>query len=178
MRKNKLAIIFGGLAIAILIDCFFVLPSQISNSRSITKQLKEVRSKLSDLDKDISNKGNFEAEKQAIEAKLADLQGRFLSRDDSTLIMSEINRLAKQANLEVLSFRPRALEEISKRGHITFYYLPVDLDLKTSYHRVGEFLNKLEALDFSLELRELNIKGEFPDTQVHIQICGVVREQE
>ena len=178
MKKNKLAIIFAGLALAILIDCFFVLPSQISNSRNITKELKEIRLKLSELDSDIENKDNFVAEKQAVEAKLADLQGRFLSRDDSTLIMSEINRLAKQANLEVLSFKPRTLEEISRRGNITFYYLPVNLDLKTGYHRIGEFLNKLEKLDFSLELRELKIKGEFPDTKVYLQICGVVREQE
>ncbi|MFC1514872.1 type 4a pilus biogenesis protein PilO [Candidatus Omnitrophota bacterium] len=178
MAKNKTAIIFIGLAVAILIDCFFILPSQISNSRNIRVQLKEIREKLGALDKDIQNKGNYEAEKQAVEAKLADLQGRFLSKDDSTLIMSEINRLAKQANLEVIRFRPGKLEEISRRGHINFYYLPVDLRLKTSYHRMGAFLNKLEKLDFSLELKQLRIEGDFPDLQVSLQICGVVREQE
>jgi Tfp pilus assembly protein PilO len=178
MAKNKLTIIVIGLAFSILVDFFFILPSQISNSRHIAKQLKETRAQLANLDKDIQNRANFQAEKQAVEAKLADLQGRFLSKDDSTLIMSEINRLAKQANLEVLSFRPQALQEISQRGHIKFHYLPVTLQIKTGYHRLGEFLNKLEKLDFSMELRELNIRGEFPDTTVTMQICGVVREQE
>ena len=126
----------------------------------------------------MQNKPNYESEKQAVEVKLADLQGRFLSKDDSTLIMSEINRLAKQANLEVTRFRPGKLQEISKHGYINFYYLPVDMTIKTSYHRMGQFLNKLEKLDFSMELRELNIKGDFPETVVNMQICGVVREQE
>ena len=178
MAKNKLAIIFVGLAVSIVIDSLFILPSQISNSRNIATKLKEVRARLEALDKDVLNKGKYESEKQDIEARLADLQGRFLSKDDSTLIMSEINRLAKQANLEVTHFSPRALQEISKRGYINFYYLPVNLQIKTSYHRFGQFLNKLEKLDFSMELRRLNIKGDFPDTEVNMQICGVVREQE
>jgi Tfp pilus assembly protein PilO len=176
--KNKLAIIFVGLAVSIVIDCLFILPSQISNSRNIATKLKETRERLFSLDEDVQNKEKYEAEKQDVETRLADLQGRFLSKDDSTLIMSELNRLAKQANLEVTHFSPRALQEISKRGHINFYYLPVNLQMKTSYHRFGQFLNRLEKLDFSMELRRLNIKGDFPDTQVSMQICGVVREQE
>ena len=178
MAKNKLAIIFVGLAVSIVIDCLFILPSQISNYRSIATQLKETGERLVKLDKDVQNKGKYEAEKQDVEARLADLQGRFLSKDDSTLIMSELNRLAKRANLEVTHFSPRALEEISKRGHINFYYLPVNLRIKTSYHRFGQFLNKLEKFDFSMELKRLTIKGDFPDIQVNLQICGVVREQE
>ncbi|MBN2121419.1 MAG: type 4a pilus biogenesis protein PilO [Candidatus Omnitrophica bacterium] len=176
MWKNKVTIIFAALTVFIFVDLIFFLPGQISNSRNIAKKLKEVKEKIESLDRDIANKNNFLNTKKSFEEKLLDIQSRFLSKDDSTLIMSEINNLAKKSNLEITNFRPRPLQEIVKHGHITFYYLPVDLKFETSFHRLGEFLNRLEKLDFSVELTELKMKGEYPDTSITMQICGVVRE--
>ena len=164
------------MAVFILVDCILFLPFQASNLKNMHKKLTKIKSDLDSLEKDIKHKEEFIKEGQSLEKKLRDIQTRFLSKDDTALIISEINRISKDIGLDIANIKPQPLQEISKKGDSSFYYLPVDLRLNTGFHMLGGFLNRVEQLDFSLKLTQLEIKGEYPDLTVSMQICGIVRE--
>lgn len=176
MLWNKKLILFIGLVLLVLIDLFVILPSQLSQSRNIYKDVVRIREELSMLDKDLKNKQKLVDEKEAVEIKLRNLQTKFLSKDDSTLIMSQINRISKKLNIDIKNIKPQGLREISREKDTIFSYLPFNVILDTTYHRFGQFLNKLEELDYFLIVKELKIKGEFPKTQINVVICGIVKE--
>ena len=188
MRKNKSIIIFSILAVFILTDLCFFLPMQLSKARKINRRSLELREKIDSLNKDLQNKQGYINQNQSLERKLRDIQVKFLAKDDAAVIISKINRISKDMSLDVTSIKPQSLQEISKKTTtkkkkkkqekqgISFYYLPVDLRFNSGYHVLGEFINRLERLDFSLELNQLSITDEVPFTVVNMRICGIVKE--
>lgn len=176
MKKNKIIIIFSSLAAFVLIECFLILPLQISKLKNTSKDLTQLSSKLENLKEDMKNKEKFIEEKDSFQKKLRNIQGRFLPKEAASIIMSEINNLSKDMDLDILSVKPQDLEEISKTKKATFYYLPVGLKMFANYHRLGVFLNRLENLGLALRVKELEITGEFPDIKVYLVICGTVKE--
>ena len=176
MKINKSLIIFIILAVLILADAFFFLPLQVSQLHKMGKKLTEVKKRLEALELDVKNKATYLKRCQALSDELEKVQTKFLTKDDTALIISQINVISKDIGLNISNIRPQALEEISKSEVISFYYLPVDLKFKTGFHKLAVFLNRLEALDFSLDLRQLQIQGEYPDLVIGMKICGIVKE--
>jgi len=176
VKKNKTLILFLILAVFLLCDCIFFLPFQISKFKAAGDQSAVIKGKLETLKRDIKNKDSLMEQQQSLENKLRDIETRFLRKGDAALIISEINRISKEIGLDIANIRPYREQEIDKKGDISFYYLPVDLKFNTGFHKLGEFLNRVEKLDFSLKLRRLEIKGEYPELSVEMQICGIVRE--
>jgi len=90
--------------------------------------------------------------------------------------MAKIDEISREMGLDISLLRPQSLKEIKKTPKGRFCSLPIVLSLNTGYHKLAQFLNKLEKLDFYLEVKKLEIKGDFPDTKVEMLLWGIVRE--
>ncbi len=176
MKKNKLILVLGVLAVILLVDVFVFLPSQFSILGKISKEIKEKKSALKNLEIDLKNKPNLLRQKELMIKNIEEFKKKFLSRGDVNLVMAEIDDVSQKMGLDVPVLRPQPLEEIKKTSWGRFYSLPIVLNLNAGYHKLAQFLNRLEKLDFYLGVKELEIKGAFPNTSAEILLWGIVRE--
>lgn len=176
MKRNRLVIIISGIVSAfVILDLLFFLPFQIYKIRGASKNLAKLRKELQELDKDSLHKDSFVKEKAELSRRNREVQSKFISREDASLMISEINRVGKIMRISILDITPGKMEEAGKKGKKVFYYLPVFLHFRSGFHKLGRFINALENLDFYLVVKEISIKGEFPDTQIRMTLCGVVK---
>ncbi|MCD6539817.1 MAG: type 4a pilus biogenesis protein PilO [Candidatus Omnitrophica bacterium] len=177
MKKNKLILILGALVIILLgADVFVFLPSQFSILGKISKEIKEKRGALKNLEIDLKNKSNLLRKKESMDRNIEEFKKKFLFRGDVNLVMAKIDEISREMGLDISLLRPQSLKEIKKTPKGRFCSLPIVLSLNTGYHKLAQFLNKLEKLDFYLEVKKLEIKGDFPDTKVEMLLWGIVRE--
>lgn len=176
MKNKKLIIISAVLLIFILVDLFFVLPSQVSQLKQAYKKESEIREKLERFKKDLKNKGKYKKQKEKFEVKARTSQDKFVSENDSSFIIAEINKIAKDQGLKIISIQPKGLREKAERKGTKFYYLPFVVQLNAGFHDIGRFLAQIEKLDFSLVLKRLIMEGNFPQTKATVELCGVVKK--
>jgi Tfp pilus assembly protein PilO len=174
--NKKIIIISASLFIFILFDVVFILPSQFSQIRKAHKETVEMKSKIVSLEKDLSSKEKFIRQEKELLRQVKDSQGRIVLEEDASFIMAEINRISKGLNLRIISIQPKPLRRKAKRGQAEFYYLPFAVRLSSGYHNLAGFLNRVEGLDFSLVLKEISVQGEYPDMEIILELCGVVKK--
>ncbi len=164
------------MAVFVLFDLGFILPSQVSQLRNARKESAELRKKIESLEQDLSNKTQFVQKRDKLMNVAEESQARFVSENDASFIMAEINRIAKDLGINLVSIQPKSLRKKGSRGKTEFYYLPFIIQLNSKYHDLGRFLNSIEGLDFSLVLKEMIVTGTYPDNQVTLELCGVVKK--
>ncbi|RKY27576.1 MAG: hypothetical protein DRP61_03905 [Candidatus Omnitrophota bacterium] len=177
MKKNRLILILGALVVILLgADIFVFLPSQFSILGKISKEIREKKNALKNLEIALKNKSNLLRQKELMGKNIEEFKKKFLSGEDVNLVMAKIDEISREMGLNIPVLRPQSLEEIKKTPEGRFYSLPIVLNLNAGYHKLAQFLNRLEKLDFYLRVKELEIKGEFPDTRVEMLLWGIVRE--
>jgi len=177
MERNRLLIIISGIVSAfVVLDLLLFLPFQVYKIRGASKDLTKLRRDLQELGKDSRHRGVFVKEKADFVHKNKNVRAKFISEEDASLMISEINRIGKAMRISILDITPGKMEEVGKKGKKEFYYLPVSLNFRSGFHKLGRFINALENLSFYIVVRDLSVKGEFPDTQVRMTVCGVIKE--
>jgi len=177
MKRNRLLIIISGIvSIFVILDLLLFMPFQVYKIRGISKNLTKLRRELQALEKDSLHKDAFVKEKADLGRKNKKAQAKFISREDASLMISEINRVGKAMSISILDITPGKMEEADRKGKKKFYYLPVSLNFRSGFHKLGRFINALENLSFYMVVKDLSVRGEFPDTQISMTVCGVIKE--
>ncbi len=176
MKGNKLVILAVVLVIFILADCLFVLTAQVAQLHNANKKVSVMRKKLSKFEQDLKARPGLLKDKERFQNQLRDTQTRFLSKDDSSFLISEINRVAKEIGLRLNTISPQGLKDIGGKKQDDFYYIPISLTFATGYHSLGRFINRLEKLEFSLRFEDVKLSGNYPDMKVSMVVCGVVKK--
>lgn len=174
MRKNNL--LLGFLGVLLLMEFFIIVPYQFSILVKTSRAIKSKENDLKNLERDINNKPQLLQQKDSMSKEIEALKKRFLSKGDLNLVISRIDAISRDMGLDIPVLKPQVLEELRKTPEGKFYSLPILLNLNSGYHKLAQFINKLENLDFYLGVKELVIKGEYPDTKVELLLWAVARE--
>ena len=94
----------------------------------------------------------------ALKKDIASYNERIPRNTEITWIVDEISKLSKDSGIELLSLEPQAIED---RG--SYYRLPLELDIKCSYHQLGNFLSKIENSPKFIRLDNFRLDTE-PET--------------
>lgn len=175
--KSKKVIIGIVLLVAILVDIFFVFGFQISRFAAADKKIKKIVEKTAAYERDSIAKPQLVKTKAEFENEIMLTESHFLSKEEVTYILSEINKAAKRTGIDIKNTR---LEEIRDAGGsygVKFFYLPVSLSVISGYHQLGIFLNELERKEIPIRLDEVVISGMAPKLNVNAVLVGVAKEK-
>ena len=135
-------------AAIIIFDFVFVLGGQVRFLAKSMPQAGKLKKDIVVARAAISSKDSLTERYAKLNSELPDFEKMFVTEEEIPLLLSEVSRIAKDSNIVIMQVRPsgqqmnRAVEG-GKAG--MFSRLLINLDLKCAYHRLGEFINKLET---------------------------------
>lgn len=152
---QKLAVL-GGVALAIVVLYWMLF---YGARRS---ELHALHGKLSKLEKNLvesravaSNLTTFTEELDKLSIQLDDALQKLPNSTELPILLTDITNVGKKSGLEFRSFRPRS--EV-QRG---FYAeVPIDIEVRGSYHNVGLFFDRVAHLSRIVRVSEVSMTVE------------------
>lgn len=146
------------IAVILLFDLVIVLRAQmVFLGRSITKV-----NKLSQDIKSVKNgtlsQGGLLSRGRVLKADAFSEEKKIVLEQEIPLFLSEVARLAKDANVELMQLTPGKFtkEDAKDSEGKVYFYLPIDLDLISGYHPLAVFINKLETQKRHVKVLKFN----------------------
>jgi len=153
------------IAIHISIYTFVLVSLSIAGDHFITVPLKKIEKKLKDAQSDLAKMEKMIREVpnpkkniEEIQEKMEELKKKAASRRELPRIIQQLTKKSSELGIEIISIRP--LEEISMEGKnlpagVSKAY--VEVVLKASYKKIGEYLKAIKELPIILTLESLSI---------------------
>ncbi len=180
-EKNRHYLLIGALLFIFLLDYFILMRPQLVTLTKINPEIKLLSQDIEKAREDIGKLGFYQAEVKRLESQLAQTSQKIKSREEVSIILEQVSRLANQNNIRIDQIMPfieeqKVLLEDKKR---TYYALPILVQAKAGYHDFGRFLNQLEKDELFLYVTSFSITpGE--DVRAHalkINLQAIVFEE-
>ena len=158
-EKNRHYFLIGALLFIFLLDYFILMRPQLVTLTKINPEIKLLSQDLEKAQGDIQKLSFYQGEVKRLESQLAQTSQTIKSKEEVSIILEQISRMADQNNILVDKIMPsleeqKVLLEDKKR---TYYALPILVQAKSGYHDFGRFLNQLEKNDLFLYVTSFSI---------------------
>ncbi|MDP2166796.1 MAG: type 4a pilus biogenesis protein PilO [Thermodesulfovibrionales bacterium] len=101
----------------------------------------------------------LKAENQKLKERLQELEKQLPEEKEISVLLSQVSDLGIRAGLEILTWKPSP--RVSHSSGIV-YEVPVSVDMKGSYHRLGAFFSSLTRLDRIVNITNIRLSGPQP----------------
>lgn len=133
-----------------------ILKKEIVNLEAIVKTMKEAGVTTVDSATDNFKLRLRQKEFYNIKERLNKMEGRLLEKKALSTFLSDLTGLANQCKIEVTFFAPHPEKEVSKES---FYHsLPLELNIRTSWADLINFLQKLQGLPGLASVQNIELK--------------------
>ncbi len=158
-EKNRRYIFIGALLFIFLLDYFILMRPQLNTLTKINPEIKLLSQDIEKAQGDIGKLAFYQAEVKRLEGQLAQTSQTIKSKEEVSIILEQISRMANQNNIRIDQIMPsiesqKVLLDDSKR---TYYALPILVQAKSGYHDLGRFMNQLEKNDLFLYVTSFSI---------------------
>lgn len=161
LEKAAKGIIFG-LIILILLFVFVFKPN-IKNINVLSAKIKELKAKVSDAEKEVKMIPNLKTNISKLDEQLKKYQND-MPQPTPDWLLERVNSLAGETGI--------VFDKMEHKGYITqldsYWLQGLYLEMKTDYHSLGRFINKLENSSPFLNVLEISITGNKSDINKHI----------
>lgn len=131
-----IAIVLLGLIITVKVNA-----KNVSLSNTLTKGIGEQK-KISSLFSKINETAS----------DYQDYRKKVFIEKDSSQIVNLINEWARNFGVEITSIRPQYIKESGR-----FLYVPIELEARTDYFGLGQFLSRIENYDGFIDIVNLRV---------------------
>ena len=132
---------------------FIILPL-----KKVEEKLKDAQSELAKMEKMIREVPNPEKSIEEIQKKIKELKEKAASRRELPRIIQQLTKKSSELGIEIISIRPleeTAIKEKNLPAGVSKAY--VEVILKASYKKIGEYLKAIKDLPVILTLESLSI---------------------
>lgn len=167
-EKNRHYFLIGALVFIFLLDYFILMRPQLDTLTKISPEIKLLSQDLEKAREDIQKLGFYQGEVKRLEGQVAQTSQTIKSKEEVSIILEQISRMANQNNIRIDQIMPSIEEQkmLLKDKNRTYYALPILVQAKSGYHDFGRFLNQLEKNDLFLYVTSFSIiSGE--DVRAH-----------
>ena len=177
MFKRYKVIVGVVLLVGIVIEIFAVYGMQAGYLRTQDKKVKELRQLIEAYDRDSVRMPEMKKTNERIQAESLALESIYLGKDALPTILSALGEPAKKLGVKIESSQILKTEDAGTSFGYKFYYLPISLVIRTTYHQLGRFVNMLENGEIPLRVKSLRIAGEGKDLVIDTVIMGAAKEE-
>ena len=164
----KRALLLLGIVVVITgIFTYFVYMPKLKEVQKLERKLKQARIKLHQTQQIASQLPEFEAEIEKLNLAFKKALNKLPDNKEIPALLLKITKLGKDAKLTFNLFQPLAI-----RNKDFYAEVPIDIEVRGSYHAVGRFFSQICAMprivnlyNYSLGNYQSNEDGNFLDTR-------------
>ena len=139
---------------------FFYFKPQNTKLTALKTERIKVEGEVQNLKQKKRELDKIEADIAAMTAKLKTLEVNIPQRKETAEILRQIQNLAYDSRLDVLSFAPRA--EIDKEFYAEW---PISIQVSGNYHNLGLFFDRLSKFPRVFTIENFTIRSLAPQTE-------------
>lgn len=162
-QLNKLLIIAGFILLLIFGSFFLVFKPQMRSIRDYRSRGDSVEKKIFKAKAKIVRKPQLLAEIEEIKESLSQYEKKLPREKDIPVLLEELTEIVELAEIEFVSIRPQrtsSIEELAgKGGEGAYLRLPIEIQMRCSFHDLERFLFRLEKTKRFVKVVTLEIKG-------------------
>ena len=164
----KRALLLLGIVVVVTgIFTYFVYMPKLKEVQKLERKLKQARIKLHQTQQIASQLPEFEAEIEKLNLAFKKALNKLPDNKEIPALLLKITKLGKDAKLTFNLFQPLAI-----RNKDFYAEVPIDIEVRGSYHAVGRFFSQICAMprivnlyNYSLGNYQSDEDGNFLDTR-------------
>lgn len=159
IKNNPVLLIGGAVFLILLLDYFVLLRPQLSVLSQVSGQVKTLRTELDNAKRDIASMDAFRKRMEVLKEKNLLVDQGMVKEESIPVVVENLSKLARQANVKINQIRPVREEEIkvAAAAEGTVYSLPILIEARCSYHQLGRFVNRIENDVLFMRIADLEI---------------------
>ena len=153
--KKNILLVLPSLLIIVLSITFLILPTLDEKSR-ISTDVEKQRAELQSSQQQASRLTTLIGENEALKKKLAALESKLPEEKEVSGLLRQVSQLAFKSGLDTVLWRPSAKSVHSSKE---VYEIPVNVEMRGSYHRFGQFFSNITKLERIVNLDKIVMKS-------------------
>jgi Tfp pilus assembly protein PilO len=158
LKLNNKKILLIGLVVlfVIYIDCAFLIKMQANNLRVLRPRVAELKKDIAAFENDLASISSLKYRP----GQPGFVGKQIISEDDLPDLLEYISDVANQNNIRLMQIKSsRETKAKQERGIVAAKFLPlyISLDIFSSYHNLGAFINVLENSDQFIAVQDMKI---------------------
>jgi type IV pilus assembly protein PilO len=164
-------VIFGVILLMVfLLNYLILLRPLIGSLNKMSVKTTELRQNLENVKNDIARIDLNRAQLEKIRSQINEVKIKIRTKQEVPLILEDISRAASQDGVKIDQLMPLKdqQEVLAKSENVKYYSLPVMIQVRSTYHDLGHFLERLEIDKTFYSVANLSITANPKDTTHHI----------
>jgi len=168
-ERNPYYLMIGVLALVLILDYFLIMQFQLGAIRRLGPRVSEIRDDFKEFETNRDRVDNYRADIQDLNRSLKELDQQIKTTDQIPLVLETFSRIANRNKVFVEQLLPDSTlgTPALKNAEGKYYFLPMVVAAKSSYHNLGRFLNELEQEGALMQVDGITISGNAGNPRQH-----------
>jgi len=153
LQKNLLLVVPPILIIA-LFGYFLVMPA-LDEKKTLEEEISKQMGDIAVLQKQAASLPALRAGNKRLVDKLAELQMQLPEENEVSGLLKRVSELGTKSGLQVASWKPGA-RSVHPSNEV--YVIPVDVEMRGSYHQFGQFFSNVTALNRIVNISNITMR--------------------
>ncbi len=153
--KKKLLLMLVLIAIAVLFVVYFVQP-YLGKIEQLSAEIEKQVGDIKVAERETARLPELIAENQVLMVKLLELQLQLPAEKEVSELLRQVSKLGTKRGLQILLWRPGGTT-IHVSNEV--YEIPVEVEMRGSYHRFGQFFSNVTKLDRIVNVSNINMEA-------------------
>ncbi len=152
--KKRLLIILPPLVVIALSFVLLIMPT-LEEKKVLSLEVEKQNNEIQMAERHIAKLPVLIAENERLQSRLVELQLRLPKEREVSPLLRQVSVQGRRSGLQVILWRPG-----EKKVHVSgeVYEIPVDVEMKGSYHRFGQFFSNITRLDRVVNISNINMR--------------------
>ncbi|MCX7913250.1 MAG: type 4a pilus biogenesis protein PilO [Thermodesulfovibrionales bacterium] len=152
--KRRLLIILPSLAIIAFFLSLFIFPT-LEEISKLKAEVQRQKDEIALLKRHSERLPTLMSENERLQRRLLELQMQLPEEREVSDLLKQVTILGTKSGLQVMTWKPKP-KNIHPSKEV--YEIPVDVEMRGSYHNFGQFFSSLTKLSRIVNLSDINIK--------------------
>lgn len=152
--KKKLLLIMPPLIIIVVAVMMFIMPA-MEEIGKMESELKNQEQQLAMAKQKAGKLSSLIAENERLKNMIKELELQLPDEKEVSTLLRQVSDLGIRSGLNILSWKPRG-KNVHSSNEV--YEIPVDVEMRGSYHMFGQFFSNITKLSRIVNLTNANIK--------------------
>jgi type IV pilus assembly protein PilO len=150
--KHKIGLALSGMVLLAAVAVIFLLSPLWKKSSILREDMEREKIKLLQIQKTQAQMASFRKELSEMDDQYKRLESMLPEKSEMPLILKALSNMGQEQGLEFLLFKPA--KEIPKDFVVE---IPIDLNLKGSYHQIEVFFDHLRRYHRIINVRQIDL---------------------
>ena len=168
-EKSQLLVLSLLVIVIMLVSYFyFFLKPKAAVLREILPEAAALDKEVMETGKLISNIDDFKKEISKLKKEVGQYETKLPTEKEITSILNQLSALASQEQVKIIGIRELGItRDDAEEKERAYKEVPIEIEMKSGYHQLGRFINKIESSDRLMKIESLEINSNYQNLTEH-----------